>query len=110
MNISEIIFDIFQQNPDFTQKQIAKYAGTSLSTVERSIRKHKLNLPLAKKSSTGRSVGTFDKKLEKKALELFKRRRNDSVRDMARKLGTSSTTIQRIKERNDYKSCIKQNK
>ena len=97
------------QNLDYTQKQIAKFSGISLATVERSIRNYKLNLPLQEKAGGKHPKGTVDKQLEKKALKLFERRRNDSVRDMARKLGTSTATIQRIKKRNGYQSLIKQN-
>ena len=106
MSKREKAVDIFLQNPDYTQKQIAKFSGISLATVERSIRNYKLNLPLQEKAGGKHPKGTVDKQLEKKALKLFERRRNDSVRDMARKLGTSTATIQRIKKRNGYQSLI----
>lgn len=104
MNTREKIVDVFLQNPDFTQKKISKITGASLSTVKRCIRNYKLNLPLAKKPNGGRPTGPVDKNLEREALKLFQREPLDSTRDLARKLGTSTSMIQRIKERNGYKS------
>lgn len=109
MNKREKIVDIFLQNPDYTQKKIAQIVGVGSATVKRAIRNYKLNISNDRKPGQGRSVGPADPQMERKALKLFERRRNDSTRDLARKLGTSASMIQRIKARNGYKTYTKQN-
>lgn len=108
MSSYEKMIDIFLQNPNFTQRKIAKFSGFSLSSVEKAIRKYELNLPCVKKPKPRRKKGPADPALEKRVVEMIELGINDSIRDLARKCKTSKSNIQRIKTRNGYNTCTKQ--
>ena len=108
MSNREKVVDIFLQNPDYNQKKIAKIAKLSLYTVNQAIRNYKLNITNERKPGSGRRKGTTDKMLERKVKNILKHKKSDSTRDLARKYGTSASTIHRIKVRNNHKTYTKQ--
>lgn len=109
MNKAENIVDIFVQNPNLSQKKIAKLTDSSLKTVNRAITNYKSNISNAKKPKSGRTKGFVDKKLESKVVNKILKKRDDSVRDLAQKCGTSKSTVHRIKAGNEIETFVKQN-
>jgi hypothetical protein len=109
MSKRETVVDIFIQNPDFTQRKIAKIAGTSFATAKRAIRNYQLNISNESKPIPGRPKGIINKILDRKVCKGIERKRSKSTRDLARLCKTSQAMIQRIKARCGFKTYTKQN-
>lgn len=100
----KLIISEHVKNPELSQRQLAKLLKLPRSTVQRVLVRFKKEASVSRKRGTGRKKGSGDKKLQKEVIKQFKRNPNISVRDVANKLATSSTTVHRIKSRAGLKT------
>lgn len=110
MSNAEKIIELYLTNPDISLKTIARIVGVKIRTVRLRVSNYKLNISNERKQGSGGRPGPADPKMEAKVLKKIKDRPCDSMRDLARKCGTSLNMIQRVKARNDLVSCVKQKK
>ena len=84
-------------------RTIAKQVKVSTDSVRRIINKFGEHHSLNDLPKSGRKKGPSNKKLEQKVVSLYKTKKGLSVRDAAKKAGTSPSMIQRVKKRNNLK-------
>lgn len=77
-------------------------------TVDNVLNRYSETLSTSRKPGSGRKKGTHDKKLEKKIITAIEKKRSMSVRDIAKKCGTSPFQVQKTKKRNNLKTYKKQ--
>ena len=88
-------------------KKIALELRTSRRTVQRTLKRYNETGNTRRKSGSGRKQGFVNKKIEKNVLAALKRNPNLSVRDLAKKFGTTKSTVHRIKSKHSIKSFKK---
>lgn len=98
------VLHILRQNPLWTIKRVAKHAGVSTSTVDRVVRRKKYDVSVERAKGSGKKSGPMDKALYKSVVTHFKKNPNASVRDIAKKLSTSSSYVQKCKKRAQLKT------
>lgn len=89
-------------------RQIAKEEGVSLHAVQNAIERFGEHYTLKDLPGRGRKRGAFNPQLDKKICQQFIKKKELSVRDCAKKCGTSTSIVQRAKERNGLKTFKKQ--
>lgn len=97
-----------EKNPGTSYSQIAKLCRTSKSNVCKTIQRFKNGYSIKSKPKTGRPKGPANKQLEARVLKTLRANRSMSVRDVAKKHGTTKDFVQRTKKRNNLKSFKKQ--
>lgn len=100
----ELIIKLFQANPHWSFKKIAVEAKVYRKTVSEVIKRFKEDLTVNRREGSGRKKGFHSPKKVKKAINLFRKNPNTSVRKVAQKVGCSSTTVQKIKAVSGLKS------
>lgn len=99
---------VFKENPTKSRKSIAKMVGVSVRTVQRVIKSVQGFETLDDKCRTGRPKGASCKKIEAKVMKEFRKDKSISTRDIAKKVDTSQSMVQRVKKRNNLKTYKKQ--
>lgn len=82
-----------------TFNQIAKRVGVAPASVKAIIEKFGMHHTLTDLPRSGRKPGASDPKLDKYVVKLINQNKSISMRDLAKKAGTSYGMIQRIKRR-----------
>jgi transposase len=89
-------------------RKLAKEEGVSVGAVQTALRKYREQCTFADSPRRGRKPGPADPTVDKKIKDYYKRHPSASVRDVAKKLGTSSTNVMRAKERMGLQTHRKQ--
>lgn len=97
------ILHIFEENPTWSYSMISKAAGIPKSTVFCVIKRFKKTLTIERAKGSGRKLGTGDKKLAQQVMRSIKQNPELSDRNRAKKNGTSSNTVRRIRLKAGYK-------
>lgn len=91
-------------------RKLAKEEGVSVGAVRSAIRKYREQCTFEDAPKSGRKSGPVSPDIDKKIRDAYKRKPATSVRDVAKKLGTSSSNVMRAKERLGLKTYRKQKK
>jgi transposase len=94
--------------PSLTMRKLAKQEGVSICAVQNAIARYGKHNTLRDLPGRGRKVGASKPALDKKICQQFERKKDMSVRDCAKKCGTSIGMVQRAKARNSLKTYKKQ--
>ena len=93
------ILHIYTEDSTASYRTIARRLGIGKSTVANVINNFIRRLSIERKPGTGRKTGPVCKKTEAKVVAIFKKNPNISVRDVAKKVGKSSSFVQKVKKR-----------
>lgn len=104
----QAIVDRWCTQKGLTYRKLAKLEGVSVCAVFNAINKYAQDLTFHDKPKSGRKPGSTNKKLEQKICKEYSKKKEASVRDIARKLGTSIGTVQRTKQKFNLKTYRKQ--
>jgi transposase len=96
--------------PGLSLRKLAKQEGVSVKAVRTAIRKFGEENSFLDLPKTGRKRGPVCPKLDKKIQEVFTTKPSASVRDVAKKVGTSISNVVRAKGRLGLKTYRKQRK
>lgn len=91
-----------------TYRKLAQMEGVSVGAVQTAIRKYGEDYTFEDQQRPGQKPGPSNPKLDQKIVKLFASNRELSVRDVAKKVGTSIGMVQRAKKRNNLKTLKKQ--
>lgn len=97
--VRKLIASTIIENPGISQRNLAKKLNMPKTTIQNILTNLKNRGTIERKRGSGRKKGSVNKDIERKVKALFKRNPNTSVRDMAEKIGTSKSTVQRMKQR-----------
>lgn len=89
-------------------RKLAKAEGVSVHAVQNAIKRFGMYNTLKDLPGRGRKPGPSKPNLDKKICRQFERKKELSIRDCAKKCGTSIGMVQRAKERNSLKAYRKQ--
>ncbi|XP_058462483.1 uncharacterized protein LOC131437267 isoform X1 [Malaya genurostris] len=89
-------------------RKITKMEGVSENAVRNAIRKFGEDNTFEDKPKTGRKTGPANPQLDKRILKAFEQKKEVSVRDVAKKVGTSKSNVLRAKERLNLRAYKKQ--
>ena len=89
-------------------RKIVKMEGVSEKAVRNAIRKFGEDNTSEDKPKTGRKKGPANPQLDKRILKAFEQKKEVSVRDVAKKVGTSKSNVLRAKERLNLRTYKKQ--
>lgn len=103
----ETVLRIYLENPGSSFASIGKITKTSRATVRNIINRYLKEYRIDDRARSGRPKGPSNKKLEMKIVSAFKKNCTLSVRDVAKKLKTSTSMVQRAKFRQNLKSYKK---
>jgi len=87
---------------------LAKQVRTSYYTARRAVLRFKNSQTIKDKSRIGRPKGSANKKLEKKVVSIIRKNKSMSIRDIAKKAGTSHVMVVKVKKRNSIRAFKKQ--
>jgi predicted transcriptional regulator len=102
-NVRELILREFCKNPSLSTLELAKSCQTTRRTVQRTLKKIKQGESIDRKRREGQPTRKSNVKLQRKVCKLFEKNPSISSRDVAKKVKTSQSNVQKIK--NDC--CIK---
>lgn len=91
-----------------TLRKLAKLENVSVGAVRTAIKKYGQEFTFNDTQKSGRKPGPSNPILKKKIEKAYKQNPERSVRDIAKKLGTSAGMVQRSKQRNNLKTYKKQ--
>lgn len=91
-----------------TLRKLAKLENVSVGAVQNAIKKFGQEYTFVDKPKSGRKPGSSNPNLDRKIVKAYKTNKEASVRDLAKKLGTSIGMVQRAKQRNNLKTYKKQ--
>lgn len=91
-----------------SMRDLAKQEGVSLHAVQNAINRFGTHYTLKDLPGRGRKAGPSNPELDKKICKAFERKKEVSIRDCAKKCGTSIGMVQRAKARNSLKTYKKQ--
>ncbi|XP_065091905.1 uncharacterized protein LOC135712777 [Ochlerotatus camptorhynchus] len=100
--------DTWLSEKDVTMRKLANRVGIHHASVKSIINKFREHYSLDELPGRGRKPGSSNPKLNQKVVSLIRKNKSMSIRDLAKKAGTSVGTIQRIKKRNNLKTYKKQ--
>jgi hypothetical protein len=103
----QLIISKWLENTQRPSHFIAKELKIPRKTIDNVIKRYLETLTTARKAGSGAKAGTRDKKLSKKIVNIIKKNRSMSVRDVAKKCRTTSKTVQRVKRREGLKTYKK---
>ncbi|KAF2893772.1 hypothetical protein ILUMI_12401, partial [Ignelater luminosus] len=107
-DVRQTVLRKWTENPLISTSELAKICKTSQRTVQRYLKKFRNTGTIDRKSRNGRPTRSFDKIIEKKVCVIYKKHPSISVRDVAKKIGSSSSNVQKIKKRCNIKTYKKQ--
>lgn len=113
LQIRKNIVNIFQENPGYSQNDIARCLKINKSTVQSVLSKFKKDLTVERKQGSGRKSGPVDKNKAKKVVDCFTRNPSLSIRDVAKKVKVSKSYVQKIKNYaglKTYKAVVRPNR
>lgn len=93
------ILKIYAECASASTKVIAKKVGCCERTVRRAINKFKAEGTIKDKARSGRPKGSGVKKVEREVLKVIQKNRCASVRDIAKAVYVSATSVHKIKKR-----------
>lgn len=91
-----------------SMRKLAKEEGVSVHAVQNAIKRFGNHFTLKDLPGRGRKPGASRPDLDKKICKQFSGKKEISVRNCAKKCGTSVSMVQRVKKRNDLKTFKKQ--
>lgn len=91
-----------------SMRKIAKEENLPVSSVSYIIKKFGETNTIHNLPKSGRKKGSFDQEKSRRVMEIIKKKRELSVRDIAKKAKTSIGMVQRVKARNNLKTYKKQ--
>lgn len=91
-------------NPNIGNRELARRLKISQSTVSFVLKKFRERFTIERKQGSGGKQGVKYPEVEKKIVALFKKSPKMSTRDMAKKVGKSSSYVQKVKKRAGLKS------
>lgn len=103
----ENVLRTYLENPDSTFAAVGKMVNVSRATVRNIVNRYFNEYRIQDKARSGRPTGPSSKSLEKKIVTAYKKNCSLSVRDVAKKLKTSTSMVQRAKVRQNLKSYKK---
>lgn len=89
-------------------RKLAKEEGVSVGAVQTALRKYGESCSFADSPRRGRKPGAVDPVIDRKVRDYFKLHPSASVRDVAKKVGTSATNVMRAKARLGLQTYRKQ--
>lgn len=89
-------------------RKIAKEEGVSVWAVQKTIKRFTEHYTLDDLPGRGRKKAKILSKIDQRIISVFTKEKEISVRDCAKKCGTSSSTVQRVKVRNNFRTYRKQ--
>ncbi|KAF2881966.1 hypothetical protein ILUMI_24204 [Ignelater luminosus] len=95
------------KNSLISTSELAKICKTSQRTVQRGLKKFCNTGTTDRKSRNSRPTRSFDKIIEKKVCVIYKKHPSLLARDVAKKVGSSSSNVQKIKKRCNIKAYKK---
>lgn len=107
-SVRELILQKFSTNPNISTSELAKSCHTSQRTVQRTLKRFKQGLTTERKLRQGNPTRKRNKQLESRVCRLFDQSPAISSRDVAKKVGTSQTNVQKIKQKCGILSYKKQ--
>ena len=105
----KIIADKYLDNQAISQRKLAKQLNLPKTTIQNVLSNFRKTLTIERTPGSSRKKRTIDKKLEQKTLAVFSRNCHFSERVVAEKVGTSASTVHRIKGRAGLRSFKVQN-
>lgn len=93
---------------NISMRKLAKEEGVSFCAVQNTIKRFGQYYSLEDLPGRGKKPGATRQDLEKKIVQQFAKKKGISVRDCAKKCGTSIGMVQRAKQRNSLKTYRKQ--
>lgn len=94
----------YEENPNMSFSMIGKTLGISKSTVRDVINRFKSNLSVDRAKGSGRKTGYDNKKMANKIVSSIKRNPGLSDGDRAKIVGTSTSSVRRIRIQAGFKS------
>jgi transposase len=91
-------------------RKLAKEEDVSVGAVRTAIKKYGEQCTFEDAPRSGRKSGPVSPAIDKKVRDAYKQKPSASVRDVARKVGTSTSNVMRAKERLGLKTYRKQKK
>lgn len=98
------ILRVWSENKESSYSSIAKTVKSSKNTVRNVVKRFVDHQRVDDLPRSGRPTGPRDKILEKRLLTSLKKKPSLSERDLAKKCGTSNAMVQRMKQRNSFKT------
>lgn len=98
VEVRQNIIKIFQKQPQWTFKKIAKEVGANPKTISRVIKRFKEDLLIDRKKGSGKKKGPHDRKKAKNVVTILKRDPSISGRKLARKADCSESFVRRTKK------------
>lgn len=102
------VLDTWMREKGISMNEVAKRFGIHPASVKSIIHKFGEHYTFDDLPGRGRKPGPSDPNLDRKVINLINRNRSMSIRDLAKKAGTSIGMVQRIKKRNNLKTYKKQ--
>lgn len=102
------VLDTWLREKGVTMNNLAKRFGIHPGTVKSIINKFGEHYTFDDLPRRGRKPGPADPNLDRKIVNLINRKKSMSIRDLAKKAGTTVGMVQRIKKRNNLKTYKKQ--
>lgn len=106
--VKKKVLDTWLSEKGITMRKLAKRFGIHHASVKTIINKFGEHYTLDELPGRGRKPGSSNPKLDRKVVSLIMKNKSMSIRDLAKKAGTSVGMIQRIKQRNHLKTYKKQ--
>lgn len=96
------------ENSDLSSAQVSKSLKVSIRTVQRVKKSWNDSQSVRRKTGSGKNLGASDINLDRTIVRTIKGKRSTSIRDIAKKVGTSTSMVQRAKKRNGLRTYKKQ--
>lgn len=102
--IRKKILYIRNQNPNLSERQLAKMGNVPKSTVHRVLKSFNERLTTERKSGTGKNSNRPNRVMDKKVKRAFEDKPNISIRTVARKIKMSPGFVQKSRQRQGLRS------